>query len=101
MLISKPFVVHFAKKVHDKQVIYTTCISILEQEIRFMICLTLLRMLIPPMVYHWIDLGYRTLLAKGFTFFYFDLDFLNGVQNSIALHAKIYLITNNFGGRQA
>jgi hypothetical protein len=40
----------------------------------------------------------RTFL--GFCF-YFDLDFLNGVQNSIGLHAQVYLITNCFGGRQA
>ncbi len=40
------------------------------------------------------NIGYalvRTFL--GFCF-YFDLDFLNGVQNSTALHAQIYLITN-------
>jgi hypothetical protein len=39
--------------------------------------------------------------ALGFLFFYFDLDFLKGVQNSRALHAQIYLITNGLGGRQA
>jgi hypothetical protein len=36
-----------------------------------------------------------------YSFFNFDLDFLNGVQNSIALHAQIYLITNSFGDQQA
>jgi hypothetical protein len=34
----------------------------------------------------------------GILFFY--LDFLNGVQHLIALHAQNYLITNSFGGRQ-
>jgi hypothetical protein len=33
--------------------------------------------------------------------FYFDLDFKNGAQNSIPLHAQIYLITSSFGGQQA
>jgi hypothetical protein len=36
-----------------------------------------------------------------FLFFYFDLDILNGVKNSIALHALINLITSSFRGRQA
>jgi hypothetical protein len=34
------------------------------------------------------------------TFLYFDFYFLNGVQNSIALHAQIYLITDSVGGWQ-
>jgi hypothetical protein len=40
-------------------------------------------------------------LAIGFRFFHFDLYFLYGVQNSIALHTQIYPIANSFGGRQA
>ncbi len=39
----------------------------------------------------------------GYIYFFFELDFLNGVQNSITLHAQIYQIyqiTNSFGGRQ-
>jgi hypothetical protein len=40
-----------------------------------------------------------TFLAEVFFIFYFN--FLNGVQKSVALHAQIYLITNNFESRQA
>jgi hypothetical protein len=40
-----------------------------------------------------------TFLAIVFHSFYFD--FFNGVQNSVALYAQIYLITNNFRTRQA
>jgi hypothetical protein len=36
----------------------------------------------------------------GFLFFYFDLEFLKGVQSSMALTVKIYLITNSLRGRQ-
>jgi hypothetical protein len=39
-------------------------------------------------------------LSIGFLFFKIDLGFLKGVQNSIALHAQIYLITNGLGGPQ-
>jgi hypothetical protein len=45
-------------------------------------------------------LGY-SLLYFLYIFFYFDIDFLHGVQNSIAVHAKIYLMTNSFGDRKA
>ncbi len=38
-----------------------------------------------------------TCLAIGFLFFIFDLEHLKGVQNSIALHAQIYLIAWEFG----
>jgi hypothetical protein len=31
--------------------------------------------------------------------FRFDIGLLNGVLNSIAFHAQLYLITNSFGGR--
>ncbi len=34
-----------------------------------------------------------------FFIFNFDLEYSKGVQNSIVLHAQIYLITNSFGGR--
>jgi hypothetical protein len=47
--------------------------------------------------YRWIG-RVRAFLA---IYFFFHLDFLNGVQNSTALHVEIYLITNIFGGRQA
>jgi hypothetical protein len=36
-----------------------------------------------------------------FYIFIFDLEYLKGVQNSIALYAQIYLITNSFRSRQA
>jgi hypothetical protein len=44
-------------------------------------------------------LGYS--LLYFFVYFFFYLDFLHGVQNSIAVHAKIYLIINSFGDRLA
>jgi hypothetical protein len=45
-------------------------------------------------------LGHSSLWV--FISIYFDLDILNGVQNSIALHAQMYLplITNSFGQTQ-
>ena len=36
----------------------------------------------------------------GFRFLNFNLEFFKGVQNSIALHAQIYLITNVLGGQK-
>jgi hypothetical protein len=47
---------------------------------------------------HWIGLV-RTFLT--ISFFLFELVFLNGDQNYMALHARIFLITNSFGGPQA
>ncbi len=41
----------------------------------------------------------RTFLVSFF-YFLFNLDVLNGVKNSTAFHAQIYLIVNNFRGRQ-
>jgi hypothetical protein len=47
-------------------------------------------------------LRFQLCLAIGFLFFFsFDLFFFKGVQNSIALHAQIYLITTGLGGWQA
>jgi hypothetical protein len=37
-------------------------------------------------------------LPKVFDFFNFDFEFLKEGQNSIALHAQIYLITNGLEG---
>jgi hypothetical protein len=46
-------------------------------------------------------LRFQLCQARGFLFFIFDLEFLKGVKNSIALHAQIYLITSGLGGWQA
>ncbi len=40
------------------------------------------------------------LAIGGYFICYFVLEFLNGVQNYIALHGQIYLINSSFGGRQ-
>jgi hypothetical protein len=42
---------------------------------------------------------YKDMSRCSFWIFYFDLEFLKGVQNSIALHAQIYLITIGLGGQ--
>ncbi len=48
--------------------------------------------------YQWIFLSKD---MPRYSFFIFDLGFLKEVQNSSALHAQIYLITDGLGGRQA
>ncbi len=51
--------------------------------------------------YHKIGLGQDIPDFRFSNFYYFDLGLLNRVQNSIALYAQIYLITNSFRDRQA
>jgi hypothetical protein len=41
-----------------------------------------------------------TYFVIGFYFFKFVVEYLQGVQNSIALTAQVYLITNALGGRR-
>jgi hypothetical protein len=43
----------------------------------------------------------RTYLAIGFNILILSLEFLNGVENSVALQTQIYLNTNRFGSWQA
>ncbi len=49
--------------------------------------------------YQWIGLS-KKMSRYRLLIFNYDLEFVKGVRNSIALHAQIYLITNGLGGQQ-